>query len=54
MNGIHGITEHITHARSICGISPTEQNEFVFNESAKFVNVIARTFHPAAFIEHIF
>ncbi len=40
------------HMLEVFDITPTEHNQFVFNQSAKFVTIICRTFHPAAFMEH--
>jgi hypothetical protein len=42
---VHGSTEEMLE---FFDISPTEQNQFVFNQSAKYVTIICWTFHPAA------
>ena len=46
---VHGSTEEMLE---FFDISPTEQNQFVFNQSAKHVTIICRTFNPATMMEH--
>jgi hypothetical protein len=46
---VNGSTEEMLE---LFDISPTEQNQFVFNQSAKYVTIICRTFHPVSIMEH--